>query len=46
MRRQYADSEEHHLKNTALVVIDLQSDITKNYRDIIEAVNAAIGWPV
>lgn len=46
MRRQYADSEEHHMKNTALVVIDLQSDITKNYRDIIEAVNAAIGWPV
>lgn len=33
-------------ENTALVVIDLQSDITKNYRDIIEAVNAAIGWPV
>ena len=46
MRRQYADSEEHHMKNTALVVIDLQSDITKNYRDIVEAVNAAIGWPV
>ena len=44
--RQNADSEEHHMKNTALVVIDLQSDITKNYRDIIEAVNAAIGWPV
>jgi len=34
------------MKNTALVVIDLQSDITKNYRDIVEAVNAAIGWPV
>ena len=46
MRRQNADSEEHHMKNTALVVIDLQSDITKNYRDIVKAVNAAIGWPV
>ena len=34
------------MRNTALVVIDLQSDITKNYRDIIEAVNSAIGWPV
>ena len=28
--------------NKALVVIDLQNDITKNYRDIIEAVNRAI----
>ena len=28
--------------NRALVVIDLQNDITKNYRDIIEAVNRAI----
>ena len=46
MRRQNADSDEHHMKNTALVVIDLQSDIAKNYRDIIEAVNAAIGWRV
>lgn len=46
MRRQNADPEEHHMKNTALVVIALQNDITKNYRDIIEAVNAAIGWPV
>ena len=30
------------MNNTALVVIDLQNDITKNYRDIIEAVNRAI----
>ena len=28
--------------NKALVVIDLQNDITKNYRGIIEAVNRAI----
>ena len=34
------------MKNSALVVIDLQNDITKNYRDIIEKVNEAIGWAV
>lgn len=32
------------MKNSALVVIDLQNDITKNYREIIEKVNAAIDW--
>lgn len=30
--------------NTALVVIDLQNDITKNYRAIIDQVNRAIAW--
>ena len=30
------------MKNQALVVIDLQNDITKNYKDIIESVNRAI----
>lgn len=30
--------------NKALVVIDLQNDITKNYKDIIEEVNRAIEW--
>ncbi len=34
------------MKNTALVVIDLQNDITKNYREIIGNVNRAIGWAV
>ena len=34
------------MKNCALVVIDLQNDITKHYREIIENVNAAIGWAV
>lgn len=29
---------------TALVVIDLQNDITKNYKSIIGNVNAAIDW--
>ena len=32
------------MKNSALVVIDLQNDITKNYREIIERVNEAIDW--
>lgn len=30
------------MKNRALVVIDLQNDVTKNYREIIENVNRAI----
>lgn len=34
------------MKNSALVVIDLQNDITKNYREIIETVNAAVDWAV
>ena len=34
------------MKNTALVVIDIQNDITKNYKEIIENINAAIDWAV
>ena len=34
------------MKNSALVVIDLQNDITKHYREIIENVNAAISWAI
>lgn len=34
------------MKNSALVVIDLQNDITKHYREIIGNVNAAIDWAV
>lgn len=34
------------MKNIALVVIDLQNDITKNYRSIIGRVNEAIDWAV
>ena len=32
------------MKNKALVVIDLQNDITKNYKEIIETTNRAIDW--
>ena len=34
------------MKNKALVVIDLQNDITKNYKKITGQVNAAIDWAV
>ena len=34
------------MNTQALVVIDLQNDITKHYRDIIDQVNAAINWAV
>ncbi len=32
------------MRKTALVVIDIQNDITKHYRDIIDRLNAAIDW--
>ncbi len=34
------------MKNKALVVIDLQNDITKNYQEIIGTTNQAIDWAV
>ena len=34
------------MKTKALVVIDIQNDITKHYRDIIDNLNAAIDWAV
>ncbi len=32
------------MSEKALVVIDIQNDITKHYRDIIDNINAAIDW--
>ena len=32
------------MRKTALVVIDIQNDITKHYRDIIDNLNTAIDW--
>ena len=32
------------MKHKALVVIDIQNDITKNYRDVIDRINHAIDW--
>jgi len=34
------------MSKKALIVIDIQNDITKNYKDIIENVNKAIDWSV
>jgi len=34
------------VKKKALIVIDIQNDITKHYRDIIDRLNSAIGWAV
>ncbi len=34
------------MSHKALVVIDIQNDITKHYRDIIDKLNAAIDWAV
>ena len=34
------------MQNKALVVIDIQNDITKHYRDIIDNINAAVDWAV
>lgn len=32
------------MQKKALVVIDIQNDITKNYREVIDNINAAIDW--
>ena len=32
------------MNRKALVVIDIQNDITKHYRDVIDRLNAAIDW--
>ena len=34
------------MSKKSLVVIDIQNDITKHYRDIIDKLNAAIDWAV
>ena len=34
------------MRNKALVIIDIQNDITKNYKEIIGNVNTAIDWAV
>ena len=34
------------MNRKALVVIDIQNDITKHYKDIIDGINSAIDWAV
>ena len=40
--RNFENMTEKAMKNKALVVIDIQNDITKHYRDIVGNINAAI----
>ncbi|MDR3310845.1 MAG: cysteine hydrolase [Oscillospiraceae bacterium] len=34
------------MQKKALVIIDIQNDITKNYKDIIDNINNAVDWAV
>ena len=34
------------MQKKALIIIDIQNDITKNYKDIIDNINQAIDWAV
>jgi len=34
------------MQKKALVIIDIQNDITKNYKDVIASINKAIDWAV
>ena len=34
------------MQKKALVVVDIQNDITKNYKDVIDNINTAIDWAV
>ncbi len=34
------------MNRKALVIIDIQNDITKHYRDIIENINSAVDWAI
>ena len=34
------------MQNKAFVIIDIQNDITKNYRDVIGNINKAVDWAV
>ena len=34
------------MQKKALVIIDIQNDITKNYKDVIGNINKAIDWAI
>ena len=38
--------ENTQMQQKALIVIDIQNDITKNYKDVIDSINAAVAWAV
>ena len=43
-RHKSGNRGEIRLNRKSLVVIDIQNDITKHYRDIIENINSAVDW--
>ena len=45
-RYEVTEMKKKNMNTKALVVIDIQNDITKHYRDIIDNINAAIDWAV
>ena len=46
MRNTINEMAGKQMKNKTLVVIDIQNDITKNYKDIIDNINNTIDWAV
>ena len=34
------------MQKKALIIIDIQNDITKNYKEIIDNINSSIDWAV
>ena len=34
------------MQNKALIIIDIQNDITKNYKEVIDNINKAVDWAV
>ena len=38
------NSDYGRIPDQALIIIDIQNDITKNYRDIVDGINDAIEW--
>lgn len=34
------------MSNKALIIMDIQNDITKNYKDVIDNINKAIAWAI
>ena len=38
--------QENIMQKKALVIIDIQNDITKNYKDVIDNINKSVDWAV
>ena len=48
LRKQFSreDTKKRKMQQKALVILDIQNDITKNYREIIDNINKSIDWAV